>query len=142
MTKEFETIINSIMFPTPRARAFVNSGTSYPPYNIVRLDEENTVLEMALAGFKESELDIVVEDGNLRISARKEEISEGTQYIYKGIGTRAFEKVFTLASNARVDSADFTDGILSIRVSYEIPEEKKPKKILIGKQPGRELLTE
>jgi molecular chaperone IbpA len=142
MTKELESIINSIMFPTPRARAFVNSGTAYPPYNIVRLDEENTVLEMALAGFKESELSIVVEDGYLRISGRKEEVAEGTQYIYKGIGTRAFEKVFTLSQNARVDSAEFVDGILSVRVSYEIPEEKKPKQIPIGKRSEPELLTE
>jgi molecular chaperone IbpA len=140
MTKELENIISAFMFPTPRTRNYVNTGAAYPPYNIVLLDQENTMLEMALAGFKEDELSIVVNDGHLRISGRKEDAFEGPQYIYKGIGTRAFEKLFTLSPTAKVDSAEFVDGILSVRVSHEIPEEKKPKQIPIGNKPT--LLTE
>jgi molecular chaperone IbpA len=109
----------------------VNTGAAYPPYNIVRLDEETTVLEMALAGFKEDELKIVVEDGTLRISGRKKEADETPNYLYKGIGTRAFDKVFTLSPTARVDHAEYIDGVLRVRVVYEIPEEKKPKEIPI-----------
>jgi molecular chaperone IbpA len=133
MTKELESIINALMFPTPRSSTFVNTGTAYPPYNIVRLNQENTVLEMALAGFKENELTIIVEDGQLRISGRKDHTETEPHYIYKGIGARAFEKVFTLSSTAKVVSAEFVDGILSVRVSYEIPEEKKPKRIAINR---------
>jgi molecular chaperone IbpA len=143
MTKELETIINALMFPTARSRDYAHDGTSYPPYNIYRDGENATILEMALAGFKESELNVVVEDRNLKISGRKETTtSKSDGYIYKGIATRSFEKTFTLRNGSKVLSAEYADGILTVKVSYEIPEEKKPKQIPISQKSEKEFLTE
>jgi molecular chaperone IbpA len=130
LEREINDAIESIFFPSRLTRTFANSGSSYPPYNIVRLTDEKTVLELAVAGFKETELNVSVEDGFLRISGKKEE-TDGVKYLHKGIGTRAFERVFSLARDTKVDGAEYADGILSVFFSYEIPEEKKPKQIEI-----------
>jgi molecular chaperone IbpA len=132
LEKELNDVIDSIFFPSRLTQTFAKSGASYPPYNIVRLSDEKTVLELAVAGFKETDLTVSVEDGHLRISGKKEE-SDAAKYLYKGIGTRAFERVFTLAKDTKIDGAEYADGILSIFISYEIPEEKKPKQIEIHK---------
>lgn len=132
LEKEIDEIVNSLLFPARYAKSFVNSGASYPPYNIIRLDEQHAVLEVAVAGFKEAELDVVVEDGVLKITGRKQE-SDSIDYIYKGIGTRAFERKFTLSQDARIEKAEYADGILSVFVEYIIPEEKKPNTIPINK---------
>jgi molecular chaperone IbpA len=130
--KEFDDIINTLLFPTRYTKTFNNVGASYPPYNIIKVSENETVLEVAVAGFKEDEVNVVVEDGYLRISGKKENTDVAT-YLYKGIGTRAFEKAFALSKDAKVDHAEYDDGILSIFVKYEVPEEKKPKQIPISK---------
>ena len=132
LEKELNDIIDAMMFPSRYSKTYVNSGTSYPPYNIIRLDDTKTVLELAVAGFKEDEITVTVEDGNLKLSGKKAE-RNGVDYLYKGIGTRTFEKTFALSKDARVDAADYADGILSVLVSYEIPEEKKPKQIAISR---------
>lgn len=132
LEKELDDIVHSLLFPARYAKSFVNSGTSYPPYNIIRLNEQHAVLEVAVAGFKEAELDVVVEDGVLKITGRKQE-SDSIDYIYKGIGTRAFERKFTLSQDARIEKAEYADGILSVFVEYIIPEEKKPNTIPINK---------
>jgi molecular chaperone IbpA len=130
LEKELNDVIDSIFFPSRLTRTFANSGASYPPYNIVRLSDEKSVLELAVAGFKETELNVSVEDGHLKVSGKKEE-TEGVKYLHKGIGTRAFERVFTLAKDTKIDGAEYADGILSVFISYEVPEEKKPKQIEI-----------
>lgn len=132
LEKELDDMINTLMFPTRYAKTFAPTGTSYPPYNILKLNEEVTVLEVAVAGFKEEEISVVVEDGQLKISGKKE-VNDSASYIYKGIGTRAFERTFILSKDAKVDKAEYADGILSVFVSYQIPEEKKPKAIPISR---------
>jgi molecular chaperone IbpA len=134
--KELNDAIDSLFFPSRLTRTFNNSGSTYPPYNIVRLSDEKTVLELAVAGFKENELSISVDDGTLKISGKKEDTLD-VKYLYKGIGTRAFEKSFTLARDTKVEGAEYSDGILSIFISYEIPEERKPKQIEIKKSDNR-----
>lgn len=140
LEKELDDIVHSLLFPARYAKSFVNSGTSYPPYNIIRLNEQHTVLEVAVAGFKESELNVAVEEGVLKVSGRKQE-SDDVNYIYKGIGTRAFERNFTLSNDARIERAEYADGILSIFVEYIVPEEKKPNTIPINRV-ERQYLTE
>lgn len=140
LEKELNEVLDAIFFPSRLTQTFAKSGASYPPYNIVRLSEDKTVLELAVAGFKESDLTITVEDVYLRIAGKKEE-TDGTKYLYKGIGTRAFERVFTLSKDTKVDGAEYADGILSVFFSYEVPEEKKPKQITINRS-EKVLLTE
>jgi len=130
LQKELDSIIDSMLFPTRYTSAYTNSGSSYPPYNIIRLSDTETVLEVAVAGFKEEEINVVVEDEKLKISGKKE-TTETSNYVYKGIGTRAFEKTFALSKDTKVTKAEYADGILSVFVHYEVPEEKKPKQIPI-----------
>lgn len=132
LEKELDNIVHSLLFPARYAKSFVNSGASYPPYNIIRLDEQHVVLEVAVAGFKEAELNVIVENGELKIAGRKQEV-ENVEYIHKGIGARAFERKFTLSQDVRVEKAEYADGILSIFVEYIVPEEKKPNSIPINK---------
>lgn len=129
--KEFDEIVNTLLFPSRFAKTFAPTGTSYPPYNLLKLDDETTVLEVAVAGFREEEISVIVEDGILKIAGKKE--ANDNKYIYKGIGTRAFERTFALSKDAKVDKAEYADGILSVFVSYQIPEEKKPKAIPISR---------
>lgn len=132
LQKEIDDLFNAFLLPPRFAKTFTNVVPSYPPYNIVRKSETEILLEMAVAGFKESEINVVVEDDHLKVTGRKED-TDGADYIYKGIGTRAFEKSFLLSKEARVDSASYNDGVLSVLVIYEIPEEKKPKQIPISR---------
>lgn len=130
--KDFDEIVNALMFPARFAKTFAPTGTAYPPYNLLKLNDEVTVLEIAVAGFKESEINVIVEDGYLKIAGKKE-TSDSADYIYKGIGTRSFERTFALSKDAKVDKAEYADGILSVFVSYHVPEEKKPKAIPIAR---------
>ena len=141
LEKELDDIVSTLLFPARYAKTFVNSGASYPPYNIIRLDEIRSVVEIAVAGFKESELSVLVEDGNLKISGKKEVEHAASSYIHKGIGTRAFERSFALSAETKVDRAEYADGILSIFVTYIVPEEKKPNEIPITRG-QRQYLTE
>jgi molecular chaperone IbpA len=130
LQRELDSIIDSMLFPTRYTSAYANTGSTYPPYNIIRLSDTETVLEVAVAGFKEDEVTVIVEDEKLKISGKKE-TSDATNFIYKGIGTRAFEKTFALSKDSKVTNAEYADGILSVFVTYEVPEEKKPKQIPI-----------
>jgi molecular chaperone IbpA len=132
LEKELNSIIDSMLFPSRYATTYRRTDTSYPPYNIIRLDDTKTVLELAVAGFKEEEISVTVENGYLKVSGKKTKNND-THYLYKGISTRAFEKVFALSNDTKVDGANYADGILSIHISYEIPEEKKPKQIAINR---------
>lgn len=134
LQKELDGIIDSILFPNRFATAHQKAAT-YPPYNIIKLSDTKAVLELAVAGFKEEDISITVDENNLKISASIQKSPEDPEinYIYKGIGTRAFEKTFSLATDTKVESAEYADGILSVFFVYEIPEEKKPKPIPISR---------
>ena len=140
LQRELDSIIDSLLFPSRYATGYANTGPSYPPYNIIRLSDTETVLEVAIAGFKEEEVNVVVEDEKLKISGKKES-ADTSNYIYKGICARAFERTFALSKDTKVTKAEYADGILSVFVHYEVPEEKKPKQIPV--QQGKRLyLTE
>jgi molecular chaperone IbpA len=133
LEKELDDIVSTLLFPARYAKSIVNGGTAYPPYNVIKIDDQTTVVELAVAGFKESELNVVVEEGNLKISGKKEIDNSSTNYLYKGIGTRAFEKMFGLSKDARVEKAEYSDGILSVFVTHIVPEVKKPNEIPINR---------
>lgn len=133
LEKEIDDIFNTLLFPARYAKSFVGGGSSYPPYNIIKLSDDLVVLELAVAGFKESELEVDVADGTLKIAGRKESTDSDVNYIYKGIGARAFEKTFTLSPEAVINRAEYADGILSVFVDYIKPEQKKTSSIPINK---------
>jgi molecular chaperone IbpA len=111
---------------------------NYPPFDLIKLGENDYRIELAVAGFKPDELDITAQENVLIVSGRKKDESDdgsspgGSNYIYRGIATRSFERRFALADHIQVRGADMKDGLLSIELVREIPESMKPKKINIG----------
>ena len=99
----------------------------YPPYNIKKVDETRYVIELAVAGFDKSEIDIELQEGLLRITGKFP--PEPSEYLYKGIAERGFKREFTLADNVEVKSSTLVNGMLKIWLEAFIPEEKKAKKI-------------
>lgn len=115
-------------------RQFANSvSTTYPPYNIIKEGEDSYKVEIAVAGFKEDELEITVKEYVLTVSGeqKRDEDSEGPVYLHKGISARSFTRTFTLGDHVEVRSATVQNGLLVISLEREIPEEAKPKKIAI-----------
>ena len=105
---------------------------AFPPHNIIKLDDNRYLVELAVAGFAESEIDISVEDNNLIIKGEKKDKDTDVTYIHRGIGTRSFTKTLTVADTVEVRGAEFKDGILKIGLENVIPDHKKPRKIEIG----------
>ena len=103
---------------------------SYPPYNLTEIDEDHYRISLALAGFSKDEVEISVDNGSLIIKGEKLE-DESEVVLYKGIATRKFTRTFALGEYMEVDRAEMSDGILSVFVERNIPEEKKPKTIKI-----------
>jgi molecular chaperone IbpA len=103
---------------------------SYPPYDIIQMDDDSYVLKLAAAGFSKKDLDITVKDGTLVITGNKAE-ADADKYLHKGIAMRNFTRTFALGEYMEVVSANMEDGILIVNVKRELPEEKKPKQITI-----------
>ena len=105
---------------------------TYPPYNIERTGETTYRISMAVAGFDESELTIEAREHTLTVKGEKsEEKGEGSEFLYRGIAKRAFERRFQLAEYVEVRSASLKNGLLHIDLSREIPEAATPRKIAI-----------
>jgi len=103
---------------------------NYPPHNVVKIDEEKFLIEMALAGFKQEDISVEVKDGILKIKG--EMPKDEREFAYKGISSRKFEKSFRLSEFVVIDGADLMDGILVVYARVELPEEKRPREIKIG----------
>jgi len=104
---------------------------SYPPYDVEIVDENHYLVTLAVAGFRDEDLEIHVEKGVLHISGHRAD-TESRNYLYKGIAARSFERKFNLADYVKVTSANLRDGLLVIDLVKEIPEELKPRKIAIN----------
>jgi len=114
-------------------RNFANSRTNenYPPYNVIKLDDTHYVAEIAVAGFKDTELDVELKDNILTVRGEKEKPEVEVKYHHRGISARNFVRTFTLEDNVEIRGATVQNGILSIALEHVVPEEKKPKKIQI-----------
>ena len=116
------------------AAQYSNRDLSYPPYNIEQNNENHYSVIMALAGFKPTDIEIVQKENTLTIKSVSEvHKQEGKQnLLYQGIAQRKFERSFQLADHIKVANASLTDGLLTIELAREIPEEKRPRKISIN----------
>lgn len=131
-------------------RNFPTQDVKYPPHNTIHVkdgDSERYVIEVAVAGFSEEDLSINLDKSVLTISATNDSdcvndcgCDEGSEYTYihKGLAKRDFNLSFRLHEYAVVDSAAVTNGVLVIEISVQLPEEKKPKQIPIGKSVKKE----
>ena len=106
-------------------------ASNYPPYNIVKCDDENYIIEIACAGFCKDEFNIHVlpENNKLVIQGVQDRGEDKRDYFHKGIGSRNFTRSFLLEGDVKVTDCDFTDGMLNIFLKRIIPEDKKPKQI-------------
>jgi len=114
--------------------SFGQGQENYPPFDLLKKGENDYSIQLAVAGFKPEEIDITAQQNVLIVSGRKNEETEenGSDFIYRGIANRSFERRFALADHIQVKGADMKDGLLSIELVREIPEAMKPKKINIG----------
>ena len=104
--------------------------TQYPPYNVVQIDDNTYSVELALAGFQKNNISVSVKEDTLIIDGTKE-VDEPKSILHKGISSRKFTRMFGLGEHMEVKSANFVDGLLSITVIRNIPEDKKAKVIEI-----------
>jgi molecular chaperone IbpA len=103
--------------------------SAYPFYNIKKVDDENYSLEMALAGWKKSDVKVTVEEGVLSIAGKVEKNTDN--YIHKGVAQRTFMKRLQLSEYVECKGAKLEDGMLKVRLFYNPPESKKPKEITV-----------
>ena len=110
----------------------LESSSSYPPYNISKVDDNNYIIEMALAGFNKDDIEIELADSELTVRSKKREnSSKDVNLIHQGISHRSFNRKFTLSEEILVKNAEMKDGMLIIKLQKFIPENKKPKLINI-----------
>ncbi len=122
---------------------------TYPPHNVVKYDNMNYDIELAVAGFNQDHIDIEVKDHVLTITGDRPQRRDPDSYVHKGISARRFKKSYRLSEYTEVTGAKMMDGILTVRLEVILPEEKRPRKIEIGKfnevindNSTKELLTE
>jgi len=107
------------------------TGNDYPPYDIVKEGDNDYRIELAVAGFKKDELKINLKDNYLTIEGESNSKNSNGEYLHKNIARRSFIKRFSLADNVEVEDATFEDGVLAVSLKHNIPEEQKPKEIVI-----------
>jgi molecular chaperone IbpA len=109
------------------------AAPAYPPYNIEKTGDETYRLTMAVAGFGQDDIEIVVRDNTLFVTGRVAGAeSAKSEVLYRGIAGRAFERRFVLADHIVVDGADLKNGLLHVGLKRVVPEALKPRRITIG----------
>jgi molecular chaperone IbpA len=111
---------------------FDQSPTTYPPYNIERLGDNEYRITMAVAGFGQDEIKIDVKEQTLNVSGEKKAEEKAREFLHRGIAARSFERRFQLADHVEVKGADLKDGLLHIDLVRNVPERLKPRTIAIG----------
>jgi len=110
--------------------AHKTNSQTYPPYDLLKLDEDTYRISLAVAGFSKENIDISVDNGTLIIKGEIVEVLDA-EVVHKGIAGRKFVRSFALGEYMEVTSAEMKDGMLHINVDRVIPEDKKPKTIEI-----------
>jgi molecular chaperone IbpA len=111
--------------------AQADSATGYPPYNIERTGETDYRIEIAVAGFRQEELNIEVKENLLTVQGRKTANDDQRRFLHRGLAERDFERRFQLADYVVVTDAKLADGLLQISLRREIPEALKPRRVEI-----------
>lgn len=130
----FDSLFDAITTPQQKHQ-------SYPPYNVVKKDDNNYVIEIAVAGFDDSDISIEVLKGQLTVTGTAEKDVVEIDYVHKGISGRDFVRSFTLADTIEVEGAEINKGVLQISLKNVVPEEDQPRQIKIVKNEPQ-LLTE
>jgi len=118
------------LMETLQSRVNANHG-NYPPFNIISIDEDRYAIEIAIAGFKENEVNVTAHNGQLTVRGEMRPIADQT-YLHNGISNKKFKRDFQLAEYVEVQGAGLTDGILRIELERIVPDTMKPKEIKIN----------
>jgi molecular chaperone IbpA len=121
----FDSLFNDV------ERRFANSTNNYPPYNILKHDDNSFEIEVAVAGFDREDVTVEVDQNLLRIVGRRLKDDDAAKYLHRGLAARDFERIFTLADHMEVGEAEMTNGILRVKINRVIPEALKPRLITI-----------
>jgi molecular chaperone IbpA len=113
---------------------------NYPPYNIRKVDDTHYTIEIAVAGFGESEIDIEIDGGKLVVKGNVATNDQEENFLFKGIAARAFTRTFALDDKIEVKNAELFNGMLKIALERLLPETQKPKKVPV--KSGKQFLTE
>jgi len=116
------TLIESSIYMRPQK--------NYPPYNLVQVNNVETRLEIALAGFRKAEVNVYTESGKLFVEGQKEDRETGTDYLHRGVAQRSFTRSWTMADDTEVGSVEFEDGLLTIVIRKIVPEHHQRKDFL------------
>jgi len=122
LTVGFDTMFDRLMNFSP-----TQQESGYPPYNIRKVDDYNYVIEIALAGFSERDIEVEVADGVLSVRSKEDKDTVETEYVHRGIARRSFARKWTLSDDMIVIGAEFQNGLLNINLEKVVPEEKKPR---------------
>ena len=109
-----------------------NDAGGYPPYNIERLSDDEYRITLAVAGFGDEDIDIIVHENTLTITGKRAEEDTQRTYLHQGIAGRSFERRYQLADHVRIEGATLQNGLLNIELKREVPEAMKPRKISIN----------
>ena len=122
---------NSIGMDDYLNRFWDNTTTeTYPPYNLVQINNVVSRLEIALAGFKKDEVKVYTEFGKLSVEGKKEESKDGGEFVHKGLAQRSFTRQWTLADDTEVRQVSFDDGLLVVELGKIVPEHHTRKDYL------------
>ena len=104
--------------------------SNYPPYNLVQVNNVESRLEIALAGFKKDEVSVYTEFGKLHVEGKQEESEDVGEFVYKGLAQRSFDRVWTISDDHEVRDAEFRDGLLVVRLGKIVPDHHARKEYL------------
>ena len=108
----------------------VGTTSNYPPYNLVQVNNVESRLEIALAGFKKDEIQVYTEFGKLYVEGKKEESDTHREFVHKGLAQRSFERVWTISDDTEVRSVSFDNGLLTVELSKIVPDHHARKDYL------------
>jgi len=113
-----------------RLFAIHETTSNYPPYNLIQVNNVESRLEIALAGFKNKEVYVFTEHGKLFVEGQKEDTESDKTFVHKGLAQRSFKRVWTLSDDTEVREVSFEDGLLVIRLGKIVPEHHTRKDYL------------
>lgn len=119
----FDRLLDDMQFAASHA------NDHYPPHNIIKENDNEYLIELAVAGFTKDDIEISQKERSLKITGKY--TSKGREVIHRGISTRNFERRFRLSEYVQVTGATFQDGLLAVSLKLEVPEEKQPRQINI-----------
>ena len=135
-TQDLGTLVDKIMKNSVGMDDYFNqffnfdSTTNYPPYNLVQINNVDSRLEIALAGFSKDEVKVYTEYGRIVVEGKKEKTEEESEYLHRGLAQRSFQRAWALSEDITVKDVKFADGLLTIKLGKVIPKHHARKDYL------------